>query len=97
MGTVFGYAAVQSPYEIVIAPSANACFPIGRDVRRIDGSERQFEWQSAGERISAGRSGAAQSAARARYSPRHQLRQGRRQPDISGSRSVSAGKRLNRQ
>jgi hypothetical protein len=55
MGTVLGYAPVQSSYEIVIAPSANTSLPIGRDVRRIDGSERQFERQSAGRRLSARR------------------------------------------
>src|ERR1700723_143247 len=75
MGTVFGYAAVQSTYEIVIAPSTNACLPIGCDFRRIDGSERQFERQSAGKRFSARRivAGCTIRGASEILSTRHQL------------------------
>src|ERR1700722_10980752 len=52
IGAVFSDALVQGSYEIVIAPSAYAGLPIGRDVHRIDGSEWQFERQSAGKKLS---------------------------------------------
>src|SRR6202034_478061 len=55
MSTVFGYATVQSTYEIVIAPSTYACLSIGCDVRRIDSSEWQLKRQPASKRFSARR------------------------------------------
>jgi hypothetical protein len=57
-------------HEFRVALSANPCFLVGRDVGRIDRSERKFEGAPAGERLAPGAVWqAAQSAALVRYSP----------------------------
>src|SRR6478736_3412556 len=45
---------MHGSHELRIAPSADPCFPVRRDVGRIDRSKRKFEGAPAGKRLAPG-------------------------------------------